>query len=379
MFYKKTLFKLNLNSQIQSWEIEVDGPKYRTKEGLINGKITTSKWTNTTPKNIGKANEISAEQQALNEAQSKITKKKEQGYYEDIADIKQGKQFLEPMLAHKYQDNKKLVDENIREYYCQPKLDGIRNVHSKDGSWSRKGKKFLCIPHIESEANLLLQHIKKHYSKHIIALDGDLYNHLLKADFEKITSLVRKTKVTDDDLKASRELMQYHIYDFIEPELSFMRRQSILRKAFEDLKKDLKYLVRVPTHHIASLNDMDKYYGHYLKAGYEGQMLRLGESRYFNGRTKFLLKRKEFQDQEATVVDIIEGVGNASGLAAAALCKWDNGIKFSATIMGTQEHRMEMLKDKWSIIGKQATIRFQNLTKDGKPRFPRLVEIRDYE
>lgn len=378
MNFKKVLFKLNLNSQIQSWEIEVDGPKYRTSEGLLNGKITTSNWTYTKPKNIGKANYRDAEQQALDEAYAKITKKKEQGYYENKDDIYKGKQFLEPMLAHKYQDNKKLVDEHVRDYYCQPKLDGIRNVHSNQGSWSRKGKKFICIPYIEEEATRFLKFIRKNYAPHIIALDGELYNHTLKADFEKITSLVRKTKPSEEDIQESRNFLRYYIYDFIDPELSFMRRQSILRKAFIEFG-DIAYLNRVPTHHIASLNDMNKYYEHYLKAGYEGQMLRLGDSKYFNGRTKFLLKRKEFQDQEASVLDIIEGVGNASGLAATALCKWDNGVKFSSSIMGSQAFRKNLLLNKAKVIGLQATIRFQNLTRDGKPRFPRLVEIRDYE
>lgn len=370
------LFKLNKNSQTQSWQIEVVGSKYRTKEGLVGGKITISNWTQCTAKNIGKANEISPEEQAILEASAKAKKKEEQGYYKSIEDAGKGKKFLEPMLAHKYQDNKKLVDSNVTNYYCQPKLDGIRNVHSKDGSWSRKGKKFLCIPHIEKEADKLLSYLSKHYN--VIALDGELYNHKLKADFEKITSLVRKTKVTEEDLAASEEYMQYHIYDIIIKGLPFSKRQSILRKAFS--KFDFKYLIRVNTHKIKSMKDMDDYYDHYLKAGYEGQMLRLSNSFYENCRTKSLLKRKEFQDKEAVVLLIQSGVGNADGLAATALCKWpDNDIEFSATIMGTKEYREKLLEESDNICGSIATIRFQNLTKDGKPRFPRLVTIRDYE
>ena len=51
---------------------------------------------------------------------------------------------------------------------------------------------------------------------------------------------------------------------------------------------------------------LDDYYGKYLDDGFEGQMVRVTDSPYQNKRSKNLLKRKEFIDEEFEVIDIEE-------------------------------------------------------------------------
>ena len=53
-----------------------------------------------------------------------------------------------PMLAHKFDD--KRVDWS-KPVYIQPKLDGVRCLFTKDGAFSRTGKQFMNVAHIELE------------------------------------------------------------------------------------------------------------------------------------------------------------------------------------------------------------------------------------
>ena len=109
---------------------------------------------------------------------------------------------MKPMLAHKFDDSR--VDWSL-PVYIQPKLDGVRCLFTKDGAYSRTGKQFKNLAHIE----LALIPFFKQYPD--VVLDGELYNHKLKRDFEKIISLVRKQKPTADDRLDAQHLVQFHV------------------------------------------------------------------------------------------------------------------------------------------------------------------------
>lgn len=64
-----------------------------------------------------------------------------------------------------------------------------------------------------------------------IILDGELYNHELKSDFNRICSLVKKTKPTAEDLEESAEKIYFNCFDCYfkdSPELRFMERNDKL-------------------------------------------------------------------------------------------------------------------------------------------------------
>ncbi|HNQ21208.1 MAG TPA: hypothetical protein PKI46_09125, partial [Bacteroidales bacterium] len=318
--------------------------------------------------NIGRSNETTPEQQAINEAKSRADRKLEQGYYSDIKDAGKGKQFVEAMLAHKYEQyGEQIISEY--EIYCQPKLDGIRCIATREGLFSRNGKQIVSAPHIFESAKLILNAYPE-----IEALDGELYNHVLKADFNKITSLVKKTKPKKEDLIESEQLVQYHVYDLVLKQASFAQRLDILHNIF-----GYQYIHIVHTEKVLERQFLDDIYAKYLKDGYEGQMIRTAHSLYEHKRTKNLLKRKEFQDEDCELIDIVEGNGNRSGMAGNVRCKHPNGNIFDANMRGGEEFYKELLLNKENYIGKKATIRYQNLTPDGIPRFPVMVSIRDYE
>lgn len=204
-------------------------------------------------------------------------------------------------------------------------------------------------------------------------LDGELYNHLLKEDFNEIVSIVRKSKLTEEDLLKSKSLLQYHIYDLDIEDLLFGARTAVLESLFDE---HIKYLKLVPTQFTNQLESLDLYCATYLADGYEGQMVRLSDSNYENSRSKNLLKRKEFMDEEFEIIDIEEGLGNRSGMMGRIKFKMKNGKQFDSNARGSHEYFRELLINKTKYIGKFATVRFQNYTEDGSLRFPVMIAVR---
>ena len=204
-----------------------------------------------------------------------------------------------------------------------------------------------------------------------VVLDGELYNHDLKDNFEKIVSLVRKTKPTAADLEESKQLVQYHVYDAI-IEGSFEERLDFLKEVSRYFPESI--IEVVPTRIVVDNNVCQMLLSDYLNAGYEGQMLRLDES-YENKRSKFLLKHKSFQDEEFTIIDIVEGEGNRTGSAGYFVFETSDGKPFKSNVKGTYEETSDMLKNRKKLIGKQATVKYFNLTPDGIPRFPYVIAI----
>ena len=165
---------------------------------------------------------------------------------------------------------------------------------------------------------------------------------------------------------------------------SFSDRTSTLDSFFHYLKYDnlnTKYedsIVIVETIEIHGREQLDRCYEDYIEAGYEGQMVRL-DGPYENKRSPRLLKRKEFIDEEYTVLGWEEGEGNRSGTIKHLKFKNKDGREFNSNIKGSFDYLKELLKNANDLIGKEATVKYFNLTPDGVPRFPYVIAIRDYE
>ena len=71
-----TLYKKDTTDKIRQWSIIAEDNKFWTAQGILDGKIIVNKPTITHPKNIGKSNETSAEEQAHAEAKAKWEIKK---------------------------------------------------------------------------------------------------------------------------------------------------------------------------------------------------------------------------------------------------------------------------------------------------------------
>jgi DNA ligase-1 len=360
----ETIYKSTKGGKVQEWTIEVLGNKYRTISGQTDGKKVTNEWTIVYGKNEGKANATTDKEQAMKEAVAKRTKKLESGYFENIKHINK-QQYFEPMLASKWEDSKDKITYPI---FSQPKLDGIRCIVTKDGMFSRNGKEIISAPHIRESLNDLFEQYPD------LIFDGELYADKFANDFNKIVSLVKKTKPSADDLKESKNNIQYHIYDLPSEDTNFMARSQSLYELFMEWSYFNAHCVLVDTDVCRSEKEVTEYYEKYVDEGYEGQMLRL-DAFYENKRSKNLLKHKSFIDEEYTIVDICEGEGNRAGTAGYFVFQTADGKPFKSNVKGTWEETAEMLKNKKKLIGKEATVKYFNLTPDGIPRFPYVIGI----
>jgi len=179
---------------------------------------------------------------------------------------------IKPMLAHKLNENK--IDWN-KPVYMQPKLDGVRCLFTKDGAFSRTGKQFMNVQHIEED-------LKRFFiERPDIILDGELYNHNLKHDFEKIISLVRKQKPTNEDRIEAKKLTQYHVYDYIDyPAITYKERLNNLTTS-DIYNEHIKYVL---TSIVVTPAMTKVIHQEYLDMGYEGSILRT-DTPYKHGRS----------------------------------------------------------------------------------------------
>ena len=299
------LYKRDSKGKVRVWTMQVGYDNenvagIRTISGLVDGQKVTSEWNLTEAKNVGRSNATTAKTQAEFEAQAEWTKNVDKDYFVDVNAIDSYVAF-KPMLAHDF--TKTPVTSGI----TQPKLDGIRMVVNTRGLYSRSNKEIVAVPHI---AEALAEFIKDHPT---VTLDGELYNHELKDNFQKITSLVRKTvNLGADELAESKELVQYHIYDMFDsanPDMTFMQRYNWIQKNVHLVNKKAVGIHLVASAICETSEEIDVMYGEYTTAGYEGQMVRQ-DTVYENKRSKGLLKRKEFITEEYQVVEVHEGQGN---------------------------------------------------------------------
>lgn len=350
----KTLYKKDSKGKVREWRMEVEGDSYRTVSGLAAGQQVTSAWKKANPKNVGRSNATTGVEQALAEVGAQYMKRMEREYHDHVDNIDAAR-FFKPMLASKWED---FIKKPKLPVYFQPKLDGIRCIANRDGLFSRQGKQFFSMPHIEES-------LKPFFDTYPDAvLDGELYNHDLKDDFNEIVSIVKKSKPSADDLLKSKEMAQYHVYDFPSVDGSFIDRYDALDAVQCD------YIHKVYTIECKNEFDCNLAYGEAMAAGFEGGIYRKDEE-YQQKRSKFLIKRKEFEDKEFRILRVEEGQGNWAGYAKRVVFVNDlDGREVGAGLKGNQEYCKKVLEEADQYISGEVTVQFFTRTPDGVPRFP---------
>jgi DNA ligase-1 len=337
--------------------------------GYEGGAVTTNDKTITTGKNIGKKNETTPEQQATSEARSLWDKKKTGGYAEELVDAhvpavaSDGAMAVHatilPMLAHDYHKRGKDIKFPC---YVQAKLDGVRCIFRNGVLTSRQGKVF---PNME--------HITKDLEGVGLVLDGELYSDTL--NFQQFVGLVRKAKHKPAEIELLKQV-KYWVYDCVN-DAPFEGRINTLWDMFGERKYD--HVKLLPTDRCETKDELKGYHDRFVAEGKEGLIIRNTAGLYqLAARSKDLQKYKEFEDAEFTVTGFAEGEGLDKGLVIW-VCETEDKKKFSVRPRGTHEERAGLFKDGDSYLGKKLTVRYQELTEDGIPRFPVGIAFRDYE
>jgi DNA ligase-1 len=401
----------------------------RITHGYIDGKQQIVYRDYNVGKNIGRSNETTPLAQCISETRRKWTDKKEKeahtetkpaDYGEGYGDISGGwcgagagaggddgdgdadsecdapadaGPFL-PMLAQTFNPADAVTataagskKKKVITFPCfvQPKLDGLRCVSyatrtANDAATavclqSRTGAFFTGLPHI---AAALRPYLSQHPS---VVIDGELYTDQMP--FEELAGLIKKKKITDDDV-ARLKKVKYHVYDIydhVRPDMPYSERMGLLAAAvrrcgcvandtFSAGVAAAAAVVLVRTEKVAALSDFRRLFAEFVEAGYEGIMLRNAAGVYrANYRSNDLQKYKEFMEEEYRIIDFKEGEGRDAG-AVIWVCETADGKEFTVRPRGTMQQRREWFNDGAKYIGKNLTVIFQELTEDGKPRFP---------
>jgi len=274
-----------------------------------------------------------------------------------------------PMLA--YPVSAKPIDYS-KPTFIQPKLDGVRCIiqYEKDkiAAYSRTGKVWKNVTHILME---LVPFFKKYPD---VILDGELYNHDLRDDFEKIISLVRKQKPTDEDRLEASKLTQFHCYDIIDETKTFEERNNFITKELS-----ISYCVKqLMTYEIYDEEAAKERHRINLKTGYEGSIVRTNDTYHCN-RSHNLRKFKDFHDAEATLTGWVEGKGKRKGTIGKFTAIDDEGIEFGMPVMDKFKYLQDNFETMKSWVGCVATFTYFERTKANSYRHPLFKCIRDYE
>jgi DNA ligase-1 len=278
---------------------------------------------------------------------------------------------IKPMLAYKLNPHK----INFKEFiYMQPKLDGVRCLFTKDGAFSRTGKQFMNVQHIEEE-------LQEFFNQNpAMVLDGELYNHDLKDDFEKIISLVRKQKPTDKDRSEAAKLTQYHVYDYTN---TLMNNTVNYKYRLHQLTCSDIYtpsIHYVESRRVKSMKQAKDFHTRKLAEGYEGSILRTNTP-YKHGRSWGLMKFKDFHDAEANIVNYEEGKGKRKGTLGKFIMQDDDGNIFGCP-PGKGYNYSDMkciLENIHKYMGQRATFTYFERTKASSYRHPLFKTLRNYE
>jgi DNA ligase-1 len=193
---------------------------------------------------------------------------------------------------------------------------------------------------------------------------------------------VKKKTYTAAD-KEQLKHVNLWVYDCVN-DAPFESRLQTLKTFFDKHKFTQIHLL--PTEECAKREDLKGFHDKYVLEGNEGLMVRNKQGLYQLGARSYdLQKYKEFQDDEYTIVGFKEGDGLEKG-CVIWICEVPSAPKgtkdkkqFAVRPRGSHEERAEAFKTASDQIGKKLTVRFQELTDDGIPRFPVGIAIRNYE
>ena len=358
----ETLYNTSLaTNKTKVWSVRTEGNRVLVSHGFLGGKLVEHEDI-CEGKNIGKKNETTSEEQAVLVAKSLWDKKVKSGYSTSMDAPTNEHITYFPMLANE------MTDKSLTTFPCyvQPKLDGIRClIYMHNGTiqyQSRNHSLFQPFPHLKFDINLILS---RNPGIPNLILDGELYSHDLT--FQQITSIVRKKDHPD------LEKVEYHLYDLYLPDKTYQERYELIKQLTNYKKPGKLNVIPVQTYKVNNRQEIEERHTQFVEEGYEGLMVRMPQGLYRQQlRSKELLKYKHFRDDEFKVVGVHEGNG---GIAVFE-CVTEQGRIFSVNMKCTKEEKQNYLSQYKKYDGKLLTVRYQEMTDDGVPRFPVGIAFR---
>jgi len=198
-------------------------------------------------------------------------------------------------------------------------------------------------------------------------LDGELYSESHR--FQELVGLVKRAQ-------CDTSAVFLWVYDVLLPEEPYSARYEYLCRTLGGVGA-----VRLlPATTVSSAAEVQLAHAQFVQEGYEGIILRNSAGKYRTGvRSADLQKHKHFHDGEFKVVGFTEGEGGETG-CVLWICQTDAQQSFTVRPRGTREERATAFAAAGERVGQMLTVRYQELTDAGIPRFPVGIAFRgEYE
>lgn len=358
------LYSRTATGAINQWLCWVEDDNVCVQWGQMDGAVQRASFK-CKPKNEGRSNATTGNQQAIKEAKAKWVKQVKKKYSPALETAGETKR-VKPMLAL---DIKKRTKPIEFPALMQPKLDGVRCLaYRMDGHvvLQSRGGEYRDVEHIRGELEKCLPDGA--------ILDGELYLH--GASLQSITSLVNRPQVESVGL-------YYCTYDItnVGHTLGEWGRRHELLGQFYAQRPNLAHtnirLVNGVVVH--SQADVDYYQEQYMNQGYEGGIIRTWDGLYKEDhRSPNLIKVKSWEDAEFQIVGWTVGKGKYENAPVfrCTVTLGDLHNTFEVVPMGTAGERYQMLQDANSYMNQLLKVKFLGWTDAGKPKCARGIAIR---
>jgi len=250
------------------------------------------------------------------------------------------------LLAEVYAGN---VDPS--QYWVSEKFDGVR------AQWDGRALRFRGGGLVPAPAWFTANFPA-------LPLDGELW--IARGRFDAMSGTVRKIEPVDAEWRQVR----YLIFELPGAAGDFSERVQQMRAIVA--RAGVPWLEAVGQARVADKAELMQRLDAVLRAGGEGLMLHRADAPYRTGRSDVLLKLKPWQDAEAVVVGHLPGSGKYRGMTGALQMETPDGKRFR---IGSG--LSDALRRQPPPIGTRITYRYQQLTKNGVPRFPRYLRVRE--
>ena len=243
------------------------------------------------------------------------------------------------------------TDIDVSQYWVSEKFDGVR------AQWDGRTLRFRGGGIVPAPAWFTAGFPAQ-------PLDGELW--IGRDQFDALSGTVRKTEPVDAEWRQVR----YMIFELPGAAGDFSDRIRLMQEI--STQAGVPWLRAVEQARVADHATLMKQLDAVMRAGGEGLMLHRADAPYLTGRNDALLKLKPWHDTEAVVVGYVPGKGKYRGMTGALNMEMPDGKRFRIGSGLT-----DALRRHPPPLGARITYRYQNRTKNGLPRFPRYLRVRE--
>lgn len=251
-------------------------------------------------------------------------------------------------------------DQSVRGWMMSEKLDGVRAYWNGTQLLSRNGNVF-AAPAWFTEGFPPFE------------LDGELW--LKRAAFSETVSIVKQSQAHE-----GWRNLTYQIFEVPNQPEDLLSRLAVLQNYLD--KKPNRFIRIIEQTAIGSKQQVQSELNRIMALGGEGLVLRDPNALYHAGRSSSDLKLKPKEDAECKVLGYTDGQGKYQGKVGALICEIVDGqlthlINPSERVIKIGSGLSDAERQAPPEKGQTVTFQFMGLTKNGLPRFPVFLRVRE--